>query len=183
MDAPPHQRSRPPPTRNLKSRFTKIPPHRPKPLAAFAGFVATALHSRRKPWLCNRARLQSCRNGPRERGVLTPGGPQPAHRDHSRKTPESCFSRIPLEDSPFRGPFSPKPHFLPTNGTRAPSNPRATAIGVLGALSSICHPEERSDEGSAVAFRPVSGKMDLLASPTCTARQDKTTADPSLRSG
>jgi hypothetical protein len=28
---------------------------------------------------------------------------------------------------------------------------------MIGALSSICHPEERSDEGSAVAFRPISG--------------------------
>jgi hypothetical protein len=50
---------------------------------------------------------------------------------------------------------------------------RAIAFGILRALSSICHPEERSDEGSAVAFRPISGKLDLLASPTFTAKQKK----------
>jgi hypothetical protein len=50
---------------------------------------------------------------------------------------------------------------------------RAIAFGILRALSSICHPEERSDEGSAVAFRPISGKLDLLASPTFAAKQKK----------
>jgi hypothetical protein len=37
----------------------------------------------------------------------------------------------------------------------------------------MCHPEKRSDEGSAVAFRPISGKMDLLDSATFTAKQEK----------
>jgi hypothetical protein len=35
--------------------------------------------------------------------------------------------------------------------------PRANAFGIVGAFSSVCHPEERRDEGSAVAFLPVSG--------------------------
>jgi len=30
----------------------------------------------------------------------------------------------------------------------------AIAFGIVGAPSSICHPEERRDEGSAAAFRP-----------------------------
>jgi len=36
---------------------------------------------------------------------------------------------------------------------------RAISFGIVEALSSICHPEEWSDEGSAVAFRPISGRM------------------------
>jgi hypothetical protein len=34
---------------------------------------------------------------------------------------------------------------------------RVIAFGIVGALSSVCHPEERSDEGSAAAFQPISG--------------------------
>jgi hypothetical protein len=60
---------------------------------------------------------------------------------------------------------------------------RAIAFQILRALSSICHPEERSDEVSAVALRTISGKIASLAPPTFTAKQEKTTADPSLRSG
>jgi hypothetical protein len=38
------------------------------------------------------------------------------------------------------------------------ANPRAIAFGILRELSLICHPEERSDEGSAAAFQPISGR-------------------------
>jgi hypothetical protein len=39
------------------------------------------------------------------------------------------------------------------------ANPRAIAFGILRELSLICHPEERSDEGSAAAFSNLTAKQ------------------------
>ena len=60
------------------------------------------------------------------------------------------------------------------------------AFGIVGALSSICHPEERCDEGSAVASWPVSDTTPKVGrSPIVHLHRkaEKATADPSLRSG
>jgi hypothetical protein len=61
---------------------------------------------------------------------------------------------------------------------------RAIAFGFLRALRLICHPEERSDEGSAVVFGVFPAKrrsFGIIALPTFTVKQRRTTADPSLR--
>jgi hypothetical protein len=42
-----------------------------------------------------------------------------------------------------------------------------------GTLSSVCRPEERSDEGSAAALWPFSGKIAISGSPSFTVKQKK----------
>src|SRR5450631_3430896 len=59
--------------------------------------------------------------------------------------------------------------------------PGQSHSGLLKHFSSTCHPEERSDEGSAIAFCPLPPRrrrFDIAASPTFTATQKKQLLHP-----
>jgi hypothetical protein len=99
-----------------------------------------------------------------------------------RAFPSNLANRLDIERNDRSLP--PK-HYHLRRFTRAQvvRSDRGIAYGILRALSSDCHPEERRDEGSAVALQPISGKIAIWASPSFTTKQERTAADPSLRSG